>query len=362
METSPCDYFSRIYKRKTSSNESVDGRLYQKLIEYLDRLHLESDGFITDTKKVTTLFTIDVIASTSFGTDIDVYCSQESNINPLLKNGQKIFNVNPIRATLAFMLSKTFLRLLNIKTFFDPNAFQYFIDLLSEILSQRKKSVSRDDLVQLMIDSYVDEKDLSNNNYDHLVASSELHEKTEIHQDSSIKTKKKLTDNEIIAQCILFFTAGFETTSSTFLHLIYELSKNPTIQERLFYEVKQYTNDIKPMSNKYFEVINEIPYLEAVIKETLRMYPPVTSLSRRVTNPNGFKLNGIYLPKDSFIDISPYVVQRDPEYYPNPKNSIPIVSCRKTNIFLFRTLIFHLVMDHVIVLECDLHIKKLNCV
>ena len=136
--------------------------------------------------------------------------------------------------------------------------------------------------------------------------------------------QKFLSEEEIIAQCILFFMAGFETTASAFAHLIFELSKNPEIQERLFNEVNNVFQEYKDedMKTLYDKLQSEIPFLEACIKETLRMYPTVYRLERRVS-VDGYKLGGVELDKDMLIEISTVAVHYDPEYYPEPHRFNP---------------------------------------
>lgn len=136
-------------------------------------------------------------------------------------------------------------------------------------------------------------------------------------------TKKSLSETEIVAQCFLFFIAGFETTASTICHVIYELCKNPDYQDRLHQEIVEATSGLDQDSDEYFErVVNGIPYLEAVIKEALRLYPPFSVLFRRVTS-DGYSLAGIPLPRDTMVEISAYVVHRHPEYYPEPERFNP---------------------------------------
>lgn len=58
------------------------------------------------------------------------------------------------------------------------------------------------------------------------------------------------------------------------VHSIFELLKNPVLQERLYVEISAITAETEPESAEYCErILNQAPYLEAVIKETLRMYP-----------------------------------------------------------------------------------------
>lgn len=48
-----------------------------------------------------------------------------------------------------------------------------------------------------------------------------------------------ITDDEIVAQCFIFFSAGFDTSSATMAFAVYELAKRPDIQEKIREEIRQ---------------------------------------------------------------------------------------------------------------------------
>ena len=137
-------------------------------------------------------------------------------------------------------------------------------------------------------------------------------------EDKNTKsTKRTLTENEIIAQCIVFLAAGFETTSATLTHCIFELATNPLVQLRLFWELNDELSDETDHDKLADIIINQLPYLDAVIKETLRKYPPVVRLERRV-GVDGYKLGDIPLDKGTLIEVPTSAVHYCPEYYSDP--------------------------------------------
>ena len=81
----------------------------------------------------------------------------------------------------------------------------------------------------------------------------------------------KLTENEILAQMVLFILAGYDTSSSVLGLTCYSLAIHPEIQDKVFEEIEDVCNS--PDTCTYDE-ISQMPYLEACISETLRMYPP----------------------------------------------------------------------------------------
>ena len=71
------------------------------------------------------------------------------------------------------------------------------------------------------------------------------------------------SDDDLIAQAVLFFIAGFETVSSGMSFLLYELAINPEVQERLAQEIKE--NDAKNGGKFDFNSIQNMPYMDMVV-------------------------------------------------------------------------------------------------
>ena len=88
-----------------------------------------------------------------------------------------------------------------------------------------------------------------------------------------LKSKRTLSSDELTGQSILFFIAGYDTTSAAISHCIYYLCQNKECQQRL-YEELQTINDFS------YETLNKLKYLNSVINETLRLAPSLTRLSR----------------------------------------------------------------------------------
>ncbi|XP_054157188.1 cytochrome P450 6B7-like [Oppia nitens] len=84
----------------------------------------------------------------------------------------------------------------------------------------------------------------------------------------------KITDTDLLATSFVFFVAGYETTATALAHLFYSLAVNQDCQQRLYEEIKQ-------IDGKYdYETIAQMPYLEACVAETLRLYTPITAVGR----------------------------------------------------------------------------------
>ena len=90
--------------------------------------------------------------------------------------------------------------------------------------------------------------------------------------DPSVPESKKLSDTEVLAQSIIFLAAGYETSSGTLSLTCYQIATNPDVQNKLQQEIDSVWTDEEQLP--IYETVNELPYLDMVISETLRLYPP----------------------------------------------------------------------------------------
>ncbi|KAH8115577.1 cytochrome P450 [Phellopilus nigrolimitatus] len=86
----------------------------------------------------------------------------------------------------------------------------------------------------------------------------------------------RLTGDEVLAQMKVFLLAGYETTSISLTWALIELSLHPEKQDRLRTELA----DFAAKDPSYEQITNGLPYLDAVMREILRLHPPVAQTSR----------------------------------------------------------------------------------
>ncbi|GBP00626.1 Probable cytochrome P450 6v1 [Eumeta japonica] len=72
-----------------------------------------------------------------------------------------------------------------------------------------------------------------------------------------------------------FQLAGIQTCSSTLAFALYELARQPALQERLHFEIRQTLGNEDPPTSLSFEKVESMTYLNMVVEETLRKYPVV---------------------------------------------------------------------------------------
>ncbi|KAJ7670000.1 cytochrome P450 [Mycena polygramma] len=95
--------------------------------------------------------------------------------------------------------------------------------------------------------------------------------------NSTAGDSMKFVDDELVAQTSMIIHAGTDTASSALNRIIHLLALHPDVQEKLRAEVIE---SKEPLSH---DVLVGLPYLDAVIREMLRLYPPIPTMSRNVT-------------------------------------------------------------------------------
>ncbi|XP_078609010.1 cytochrome P450 3A21-like [Branchiostoma floridae x Branchiostoma japonicum] len=256
-----------------------------------------------DTKELTGAFTMDVIARTAFGTEID---SQRNPQDPFVLMGRKAFNFKFSSPSLLlyFMfpsIMKPILEWLNIDIFPSDSA-SFFYSIFDQLIGLRQKSGERGrvDFMQLMMDAHKD-------------ADEEEEDGVKLHGQ-----KHALTRDDIVANGFLFFVAGYETTATTMAFALYNFALNQEEQDRAREEVNKIMEDRDLVD---YEAVHEMSYLEMCCMETLRLYPPAPNIGRVVSEE--VKVQWLTIPKDMFVLVDVLAIHYDPERWSEPNKFIP---------------------------------------
>ncbi|BDA70521.1 cytochrome P450 [Calothrix sp. PCC 7716] len=127
----------------------------------------------------------------------------------------------------------------------------------------------------------------------------------------------KMSDLQLRDEAASLITAGHETTSNTLSWTWMLLAQHPQVREKLTQELKTVLDGRLPT----LEDLPSLVYTTMIIKESMRLYPAVTDLSREATQD--CEIGGYFIPKGCTLIMSQWVMHRDPRYFEDPEVFIP---------------------------------------
>ncbi|XP_066264682.1 cytochrome P450 3A11-like [Branchiostoma lanceolatum] len=256
-------------------------------------------------RELTGGFTMDAIASTAFGTEID---SQRNPEDPFVVHGKQGFKFDfkdPMIWLFIFFpkIMKPILEALD-RDFFPWKSYKFFESVFDQLMEMRQHGgIERVDFMQLMANAHK-EKD---------------EEEEDMGEVKVHGQRKALTKADVVSNGILFFLAGYDTTSLTMAYTMYNLALNQEVQETVIREVDDVMEGKDDVDH---EAVGQLTYLEMCIMETLRLYPPGANVITRSCVEDTV-VKGLNIPKGMAIQIPVQAIHYDPERWPEPKKFIP---------------------------------------
>ena len=126
--------------------------------------------------------------------------------------------------------------------------------------------------------------------------------------DDVRKTKDPVIGkNMLIRDSQLVVVAGSDTTSATLTNTFYRLAKHPDKLRLLQKEIDPLFTSEADFS---YKLVNDLPVLEGIINEVLRLHPPVPSGVQRMTPKEGVTIAGTYIPGNTNVTIPTYTLHR----------------------------------------------------
>ncbi|KRT82922.1 cytochrome P450, partial [Oryctes borbonicus] len=255
--------------------------------------NVSKKGEPLDIKEILACYTTDVIGSCAFGIECNSFKDPDAEFRVY---GRKMFAAGVRDTILQFIVvcAPSLIHYLPL-SFTHSDVEKFFINSVKSILDYRRSNdVKRNDFMQMFL---------------------------ALQQKAEADGTEPFTLNEIAAQAFIFFLAGFETSSTTMTFCLHELAFNPDIQEKLREEIKEAYK--KCNGELTYDVVMEMKYLDQVVNETLRKYPPVPFLNRVCSLDYKIPDTNVTLTKGTKVFISGLGIHRDEEYYPNPDKFDP---------------------------------------
>ncbi|XP_060207870.1 premnaspirodiene oxygenase-like [Lycium barbarum] len=129
------------------------------------------------------------------------------------------------------------------------------------------------------------------------------------------KEENQITHDNIKAVVLDMFGAGSETSATIIDWAMAELLKNPSVLNKAQEEVRDLFNDKGCVDETYFD---NLKYLKSVIKETLRLHPPLPFLLPRISRGK-CEINGYEIPAKTQVFVNAWAIGRDPRYWKEPE-------------------------------------------
>ncbi|CAB3365211.1 Hypothetical predicted protein [Cloeon dipterum] len=270
--------------------------------KYLKR-HQNQD---LDIKDLLARFTTDIIGSCAFGLPVN---SLENPNDKFREMGRKVFDVDFIQGFKinCIFFAPSVARFFRF-SFFSKELSDFFRNLVKDIIEQRLKSGNtRKDFMQLLIQLKMGQ-----------LSSIDDGESEEMNGSASTL---KLTDDDIVAQAVVFFIGGFETSATTLTFALMEIARNPEVQQKARDNIEEVLK--RHGGEVTYQAIQEMTYLDDIVQEALRMYPPVGNLNRVCTKNYNIPGTKVFLETGTLLVIPNRALQTDPEYFEDPQKFNP---------------------------------------
>lgn len=225
----------------------------KNLVNYINCEITKDHARAFDSRDICARYTCDSICSCTFGTEAQSFTSE----NPFFyEKGRQM-----LRGMADSLQSYIPIKML------PDEVEKFFIEIAKEAIRCRKESnIQQDDFLSHTIE---------------------------------LKEKKGMDDLDAAAHCVTLFLDGYETTSVTLHHAFHELGRNKKVQEKLRNEINENGIGDEPLT---YEKLLELPYLNQVFYETLRMHPPLLLTTRSCSEDaevKGFKGHNLIIKKGS---------------------------------------------------------------
>eukprot|EP00092_Neocalanus_flemingeri_P035217 GFUD01038321.1.p1 GENE.GFUD01038321.1~~GFUD01038321.1.p1 ORF type:complete len:542 (+),score=134.82 GFUD01038321.1:26-1627(+) len=263
-------------------------------------------------------FSLDALASSAFGVNAESFTNKDSKF---VRYAATIFKHSKL--DIAIIVAKfipgvpQLLDTLKLNTF-KAKETKYFRDIILQTIKNRKQTNERkNDLVDLMLDCI--KEDTAGNDEDE--EESDQYEK-DMKLNHTRKGKHNLDEISIVATAMVLLVAGYDTTGMTLSFLSYEMSKNPEAQKKLQEEIDHAYEEAGGEFPDY-NAIQNLPYLDMVIHETLRIHSPVGFNTRNATKDYVLQGTDIVIKKDDMVSWNAKSLHFDPKYWTNPTEFYP---------------------------------------
>ncbi|GAB6019207.1 hypothetical protein CHUAL_000821 [Chamberlinius hualienensis] len=252
--------------------------------------------------------TLDIICETAMGQSVNAQGDGESDYVKAVSDAQEVFShrsLNPFyRNDFIFRLTR-WGRIWN-------KHLKVLHTFTKKVIKERKKEFE----AKKQLDSDQPLLDLNDNVY----IGSEQKRFAFLDMLLESAESNRLTDSDIQEEVDTFMFEGHDTTANAFTWILFHLGHHPEVQQKLIEEI-DYVFGGDESRWVTSEDLRDLKYMECVIKESLRLHPPVPFFGRTLNSD--LTVGNYVIPSGSVVMMSAYFAHRDPKHYVNPDEFEP---------------------------------------
>ncbi|XP_037044699.1 cytochrome P450 4d1-like [Bradysia coprophila] len=295
------------HQRRKVLTSAFHFQILEKFVEIMDEQgntfvrNLEKfDGQEINVATMVNLYALDVICESAMGCKINAQNDTSEYANAVKEIAEIIFlrSFDPIRRfDLIYKFTEMYRR--------EQKALQILHEFTDSVIRSRRNEL-------------FNSKTKTENTAEDMVGSKRKMALLDLLLQSTVDGEP-LSDIDIREEVDTFMFAGHDTTSSAISFVLYNVAKYPDVQRKVYEEVANHLQDGD--HDVSLKDLNNFRYLDLVIKESLRIYPIVPYFGRRLCDD--VKVDGLTLPRYSNVYISPFIMGRDENIFPNPMKFDP---------------------------------------
>lgn len=290
-------------------------RMFPLVVECAEKLQLVGENIVNqggecDIRDLMARFTTEFIGACGFGLQFDSINDQNSLFR---KFGRLIFDRNRSLKNIAIVILYDLLP--HFRTILQKTlAESYILDMTAAIVrgvrtERNNKPSNRHDFIDLLLE--LEEKGI--------IRGESIEKRSD--NGSAIQVEMEMDFNCMVAQVMIFFAAGFETSSSATSYTLHQLAFHQEEQKKIQDEIDQVL--AKYHNKMSYDSINEMTRLRMAFKEGLRMFPSLGTLHRVCAQKYTIPELGITIDPGVRIIIPVQAIQNDEKYFKNPAEFRP---------------------------------------
>ncbi|XP_055619250.1 cytochrome P450 9e2-like [Toxorhynchites rutilus septentrionalis] len=296
------------------------GECGEDMVRFFENQMKGSGSVEVEVKDMLGRFGVNVIATCAFGLKVDSFLDRD---NEFYRHGKEMMQFGKLSVLLkiiALRMLPKFCAWLGVDVVSREQAV-YFSNIIKEtVRSRESQGIVRHDMVDLLLQAK--KGTLKHHQEKEMQEGFATVEESDV---GKVEMTKPMSEAEMIAQCFIFFLAGFDTVSTSAMLAIYELVRNPEIQEKLYEEVKKTHSELggKPLT---YDAVQKMKYMDMVVSESLRLWSPAPAIDRLcvrdyvLDDGEGLKFT---IDKGTCVWFPAHGLHHDPRYYPNPEKFEP---------------------------------------